>query len=171
MSEFPALEMGQRKDMGVAKASAYVDILMDLAPLFALAFSIFFLKGVKGLRSSCMGATGWAHFANVIISSAVGGALAVGCALLLPLFDKSADPTVMIGIVVFVSVAGVKVLDGLMYKKLGVRFIDVSDGNSADSEWMGMSQQERTDCLEHWRKRRHKEWIDEQDGSPRGYER
>ena len=150
----------QEKSMPVAKASAYVDILLDLIPLFALAFSIFFLKGVKGLRKSCMGATGWANFANVIISSAVGGALAVGCALLLPLMDQSADPTVMIGIVVFVSVAGVKVLDGLMYKKLGVRFIDVSDNQSADAEWMQMSQEERQDCLRHWR-RKHKEHENE----------
>lgn len=133
---------------------AYMSLLQDLMPLFSLAFSIFFVKGMAGLRTSFMGKTFAAKFANVVISSALGGVFAVGCALLLPLFDKQSDPSIMLGVVVFVSIAGVKIVDGLLYKKLGVHFIDVSNDNSADAAWMHMSQKERRECMEIWRKTR-----------------
>lgn len=136
----------------VEKSSAYISLLQDLLPLFALAFSILFVKGLAGLRSSFMGKTFLARFMGVIISSALGGAFAVGCALMLPLFDKQSDPAIMLGVVVFVAIAGVKIVDGLLYKKLGVHFIDVSNSDSADSFWMGMSQKERQECMDSWRK-------------------
>lgn len=134
------------------KQSAYVAILQDLLPLFALAFSIFFIKGLTGLRASFMGKTFLAKFVGVIVSSALGGVFAVSCALLLPLFDRQSDPAIKLGIVVFVSVAGVKIVDGILYKKLGVHFIDVSDSDSADSAWMNMTQKERQECMDSWRK-------------------
>lgn len=136
----------------VDKPSAYISLLQDLLPLFALAFSIFFVKGLTGLRASFMGKTFFARFIGVIISSALGGSFAVGCALLLPLFDKQADPAIMLGVVVFVAVAGVKIVDGILYKKLGVHFIDVSNSDSADAFWMNMSQKERHECMDSWRK-------------------
>lgn len=142
------------------KYSAYTALLQDLLPLFSLAFSIFFIKGLAGLRASFMGKTFVAKFASVIISSALGGAFAVCCALLLPLFYRQDDPAVMLGVVVFVSIAGVKIVDGLLYKKLGVHFIDVSDGGSADSAWMSLSQKERRECMDSWRKT-HEENDDE----------
>lgn len=139
------------------KHTAYMSLLQDLLPLFALAFSIFFVKGLAGLRTSFMGKTFLARFTSVIISSALGGVFAVGCALLLPLFDKQPDPAIMLGVVVFVSVAGVKIVDGILYKKLGVHFIDVSNSDSADSAWMNMSQKERQECIDYWRKTTHEE--------------
>lgn len=142
------------------KPTAYTELLQDLLPLFALAFSIFFVKGLSGLRTSFMGKTFLAKFVSVIISSALGGVFAVGCALLLPLFDKQTDPTIMLGVVVFVSVAGVKIIDGILYKKLGVHFIDVSNSDSADSAWMSLSQKERRECMDNWRKT-HEESEDE----------
>lgn len=141
---------GKRGDM-MEKPSAYMSLLWDLAPLFSLAFVIFFIKGMKGLRAGVMGKSFLARFVNVVISSALGGAFAVGCALLLPLIDRGDSPAVMLGVVVFVSIAGVKIVDGLLYKKLGVHFIDVSDGNSADSAWMRMSEKEREECMDAWR--------------------
>lgn len=142
------------------KAGAYISLLQDLGPLFALAFSIFFVKGLSGLRSSFMGKTFVARFTGIVISSALGGAFAVGCALLLPLFDRQSDPALMLGVVVFVSIAGVKIVDGILYKKLGVHFIDVSDSGSADSAWMNMSQKERQECMDSWHKT-HEERGDE----------
>lgn len=135
------------------RAGAYLSILIDLFPLMFLAFAIFFLKGLRGLRGGYMGASFFARFTNVVISSALGSALAVGCALLLPLFQHEADPMTMIGIVVFVSVAGVKVLDGIMYKKLGVHFLDISDSASADAEWSRLTQEEKHECLAIYRER------------------
>lgn len=145
-------QMGVGRCDAMSKPSAYVSLLQDLLPLFALAFSIFFVKGLAGLRTSFMGKTFLAKFVGVIISSALGGAFAVGCALLLPLFDKQSDPAIMLGIVVFVAVAGMKIVDGILYKKLGVHFIDVSNSDSADSFWMNMSQKERKECMDNWRK-------------------
>lgn len=139
------------------KSSAYLSLLQDLAPLFSLAFSIFFIKGLKGLRAGFLGRTFLARFANIILSSALGGAFAVGCALLLPLFDKGDNPAVMLGVVVFVSIAGVRIVDGLLYKKLGVHFIDISDANSADSAWVNMSEKEREECMDAWRENRKEE--------------
>lgn len=144
--------VGRYTDM--EKHKAYISLLQDLLPLFALAFSIFFVKGLSGLRSSFMGKTFIARFFGIIISSALGGAFAVGCALLLPLFDKQSDPSIMLGVVVFVSVAGVKIVDGILYKKLGVHFIDVSNSDSADSAWMNMNQEERRKCMDNWHKAR-----------------
>lgn len=140
--------------VSASKPDTYIALLLDLLPLFFVAFSILFLKGVSGLRSSFMRGSFLAQFANVVISSAIGSALAVGCALLLPLFDKNSDPTVMLGIVVFVAVAGVKVIDAILYKKLGVHFIDVSNNHSSDAEWMRMTQDERQACLRSWRETR-----------------
>lgn len=136
--------------METGKGDAYLSILVDLLPLFSLAFSIFFIKGLRGLRTSLMGKTFLAQFINIILSSAIGGAFAVGCALLLPLFDKQANPMVMTGVVVFIAIAGVKIVDGLLYKKLGVHFIDASDDDSADSAWVSMSQAERKECIKQW---------------------
>lgn len=135
------------------KHSAYLSLLQDLLPLFALAFSIFFVKGLTGLRTSFMGKTFMAKFASVIISSALGGSFAVGCALLLPLFDRQSDPATMLGVVVFVSIAGVKIVDGILYKKLGVHFIDASEIGSANSIWVGMSAEERETCIKQWQAR------------------
>lgn len=145
--------VGQGKVMETGKGEAYLSLLVDLLPLFSLAFSIFFVKGLRGLRTSFMGKTFLARFVNIILSSALGGAFAVGCALLLPLFDKQSDPMIMTGVVVFVAIAGVKIVDGLLYKKLGVHFIDASDDNSADSAWVNMSQKERKDCIDMWQKK------------------
>lgn len=134
------------------KQGAYISVLMDLLPLFALAFSIFFLKGLKGLRYSMVDRSFLSRFVNVIISSALGGAFAVGCALLLPLLDKRADPTLMVGVVVFVAIAGMKIVDGILYKKLGVHFLDGSDPASADSKWLSLTEREREECMEQWQK-------------------
>lgn len=153
-------ETGIGRCAPMEKSTAYMSILQDLLPLFALAFSIFFVKGLTGLRASFMGKTFLAKFVSVIISSALGGAFAVGCALLLPLFDKQSDPAIMLGVVVFVSIAGVKIVDGLLYKKLGVHFIDVSNSDSADFAWMNMNQKERQECMDSWRKT-HEENDDE----------
>lgn len=136
--------------MATEKQDAYLSLLLDLLPLFFLAFSIFFVKGLRGLRTSFLGKSFLARFVNVVISSALGGAFAVGCALLLPLLDKGGDPTVMVGVVVFVSIAGVKIVDALLYKKLGVHFIDASETGSADSMWVKMSEEERENCMKQW---------------------
>lgn len=143
------------------KPVAYISLLQDLLPLFAAAFAIMFAKGVVGLRSGLMGKSLLANFLNVVISSAIGGAFAVGCALLLPLFNMPADAATMLGVVVFIAVAGVKIVDGLLYKKLGVHFIDASDKSSADAAWINMSEEERRECMDAWRHKTHKETEDE----------
>lgn len=134
------------------KSEAYISLLWDLVPLFSLAFSIFFLKGLKGLRAGLMGATFFTRFVGIVVSSALGGAFAVGCALLLPLFDRGDNPATMLGVVVFVSIAGVKIVDAALYKKLGVHFIDASEAGSADATWASMNREEREECMRDWKK-------------------
>lgn len=139
------------------RPSTYIALLEDLLPLFALAFSIFFMKGVAALRDGIMGKSLLHRFFGVMISSALGSSFAVGCALMLPLFDKPADSATMLGVVVFVSIAGVKIVDGVLYKKLGVHFLDASNENSVDAAWVNMSQEERQECIDTWRRRGRKE--------------
>lgn len=154
-----AMSVGRLEIMD--KPSVYVSLLQDLLPLFALAFSIMFAKGIVGLRSGLMGKSVLANFFNIVISSAIGGAFAVGCALLLPLFNMPTDSATMLGVVVFIAIAGVKIVDSLLYKKLGVHFIDASDKSSADAAWVNMSEEERKECIDAWQRNTHEESEDE----------
>lgn len=132
--------------------NVFFSLLTDYAPLFILGFSLCFLKGLTGLRAGYMGKTVLAMAAGLIIQSTIGAAIAVGIALLLPLAHINPDPMTMIGVVVFITVCGLRSIDALVYKKLGIHMIDVSSYTKADKAWMELSEEDREKCMEAWKK-------------------
>lgn len=138
--------------------NVYVALFMDFLPLLGLAFTILMLKGLKAVKASYMGETFMARFANIIITSSIGALLAVGCAAVLPLvYPSGANEASMAGIVVFMAVGGVRVVDGLVFKYMGIHLVDSSLVSPAESEWLALSESERQEALELWRERRNGE--------------
>lgn len=139
--------------MNSTRASSYIALFLDFLPLFGMAFTILMLKGLKVIKASYMGETLMARLFNVILSSAVGAVLAVGCAAVMPLVYPSAGEASMVGITIFMAVGGVRVVDGLVYKHLGIHLVDNSDASHAESEWLSMSRREREECIKLWHNR------------------
>lgn len=133
--------------------NVFLSMLMDYAPLFLLGFGICLLKGVSGIRQGYMGKTALAVVSGLIIRSAIGAAIAVGVAFMLPLVHITPDPTTMIGIVVFAAVCGLQPIDALVYKKLGIHLVDTTAYSPADEVWAGLSDKEREACIAAYRKK------------------
>lgn len=136
------------RTMNTQTGSSWFSLITDYAPLLLLGFSICMLKGMKGLRMSYMGKTFLARMLGLVIRSCIGAAMAVGCALLLPLLKIDVDQSTMLGVVVFISVCGVQIVDGLVYKYLGIHLVDMTDTTVTDSEWAKLDEIERIKALE-----------------------
>lgn len=144
-------------DMNTDK-NVYISLFMDFLPLFGLAFTILMLKGLKAIKASYMGETFMSRFVNIVITSSIGAVLAVGCAAVLPLvYPNGANEASMAGIVVFMAVGGVRVVDGLVFKYMGIHLVDSSLISPAESEWLTLSEGERQECLKLWRERQNGE--------------
>lgn len=135
-------------------SASYVQILLELLPLLGLAFSIGILRGLKGIKESYTGTSFFNRFINVVLTSAVGAVFAVGCALLIPILHTSVDENMMVGVVVFVSLCGVRLVDAVCYKYLGIHVISASEADDPENiEWSKMSEDERRECMKMWRNR------------------
>lgn len=135
----------------VKPSDYWLSLLFDYAPLFLLAFFMGMLRGgLKGLRSTYLGKSFISRMFNLVVRSTIGAAMAVGCALLMPLLKIDPDPTTMLGVVVFVSVCGVQIVDGVIYKYLGIHLVDV-DASQEEAEWRGMDMETRKKVLEIYR--------------------
>lgn len=135
-------------------AASYVTILFELLPLLGLAFSIGVLRGLKGIKDSYTGTSFFNRFINVVLTSAVGAVFAVGCALLIPLLHTGVDENMMVGVVVFVSLCGVRLVDAIFFKYFGIHVISLDDSDDPDdTEWSKMSPEERHECMKMWRNR------------------
>ena len=133
------------------KASSYISAIVEMMPLFGLAFSIIFLKGLHGLRSAYTGKSYAARFMNVLWTAFIGSCLAVGCAAIAPLVREGIGPDAAIGIVVFIAVCGVRIVDGLLYKYLNIHLIDTTTQTSDDKEWSRLSDEDKADAMRQWR--------------------
>lgn len=132
--------------------NSWFSLITDYAPLLVLGFSICMLKGMKGLRMSYMGKTFLSRIFGLMIRSCIGAVMAVGCALLLPLLKIEVDQSTMLGVVVFISVCGVQIVDGLVYKYLGIHLVDMSDTTIAESAWDKLDESEKLKALELYNK-------------------
>lgn len=131
--------------------NAYLALLFDFAPLLAIAFTIFMLKGLKAVKSSYLGASAASRFANVVLTSAIGAMLAVGCAVFVPLVYPQVNEASLFGIVVFLSVGGMRLMDAAVFKYLGIHLVDSTlEPSKSDGEWLAMSDEEREECLKLW---------------------
>ena len=137
--------------MPMAKASSYINAIIDLLPLFGLAFSIVTLRGIKGLRAAYTGRQPMDRLLNLLWTSFICACFAVGCALIAPLLYKEVGPTGTIGIVVFISAGGIRIVDGFIFKHLGIHLIDTSMQTQDDKDWAEMSNEDKADAMQTWR--------------------
>lgn len=133
------------------KAGSYINAIIEMLPLFGLAFSIIFLKGLRGLRSAYTGRSYAARFMNVLWTAFIGSCLAVACAAVAPLVREGIGPDATLGIVVFIAVCGVRIVDGLLYKYLRIHLIDTTTQTADDKAWAGMSDEDKADAMQQWR--------------------
>lgn len=145
--------------MDVKQPNLYLSIFIDLIPLFGLAFSMCVLRGLRGIKDSYLGKSFLSRFMNIILSSVFCAILAVACALILPLVGFSSDPQVMLGVVVFIAVCGLRIVDSTVYKAFGIHIVDPAMHSRADREWEELSPEERDACMKLWRE--HKKEDDE----------
>lgn len=129
-------------------AESWVSLLYDYAPLFLLGFTMCMLRGLRGLKASYLGKTFLSKMLNLVIRSSIGAGLAVACALIMPLLKINPDPTTMLGVVVFVSVCGVQIVDGLIYKYMGIHLVDSTGLTEEDAQWQSMDMAARRKALE-----------------------
>lgn len=138
--------------MPLAKASSYTTAIVDMLPLFGLAFSIVMLKGLKSLRCAYVGKSYMDRFINIIWTSFIGACLSVGCAAITPLLTREGvSESVTVGIVVFVAVCGVRIVDGMLYKYLHIHLIDTTTLTQDDRDWVKMSDEDKADAMQAWR--------------------
>lgn len=143
-----------RSEVMSNERNAYLALLFDFAPLLVIAFTVFMLKGLKVVKSSYLGTSFMSRFVNVIITSAIGAILAVGCAALVPLVYPQANEASLFGIVVFLSVGGMRLMDTVLFKYLGIHLVDSTlEVSKSDSEWLTMSDEERDKCMKLWHER------------------
>lgn len=131
------------------RAQSYITIMLDFLPLFGVAFGILVMRGIKVVRTAYLGQSPLAKFFGVIFSATIGAALSVGCGAIAPLIYPGASDSTVLGIVVFMSVGGVRVVDGLLYKHLGIHLVDASEQSENDKIWAELTEEEKTYILSH----------------------
>lgn len=139
--------------------NSYISLLIEFAPLFLMAFTILMLKGMQSIKAGYMGRSLMGRFLNLVLTSVVGAALAVGCAAIVPMVYPQATPGALVGVTVFMTIGGVRLVDGLAFKHFGIHLVDSTEMNPAQSEWLLLSDTERAQCMKMWNK--HKGKADE----------
>ena len=102
----------------------FYGVLMEFAPLFGLSFSIFALKGFRLSHSLRWTGGVWMHMVDIVLSSAVGAFLIVGFCIMARVFKRDLDGVAIIGLAAFLSVGGVSLVDGILFKYFGVHILD-----------------------------------------------
>lgn len=148
--------------MPAGKAESYINLMVDMLPLFGLAFSIIVLKGLAGIKSAYVGTSMLSRFLNIIWTATIGAIMAVGCAALAPVIYPSIGLDASVGITVLMSVGGLRLVDSMVYKHLGIHLVDSESQSKEDREWADMSEEDKADALKQWHENEeHKEGDDE----------
>lgn len=140
--------------MPTERANAFTILLLDFLPLFCVAFAILMAKGLNSLRTAYKGGSWFAVLSGVFLSSTVGAALAVGCAALLPLIGLESNDELMMGVTVFMAVGGMRLIDALLQKHLGLRVIDAGDAGDVQSQWAELSPEDKARAMRLWHEKR-----------------
>ena len=129
-------------------ASTYLALLYDVAPLIIAAFLIGVFRGWAGIKRSYLHESFWWTLGNIVLSSAVMSALAVGLVLALPVFGHEIPPAGELGIVLLMSSMGMKGTDKLMEYLAKATRIDPSNRESLERVKSGMTleQQHQKNC-------------------------
>lgn len=105
----------------------FKEVLVEFAPLFGLSFSIFALKGFRLSHQTKWVGGFWTHLLDIILSSAVGAFLIVSFCIIVMSVKPELNAVAIIGLAAFLSVGGVSLVDGIVFKYFGVRLIDHRD--------------------------------------------
>ncbi len=123
--------------------SDYTDLLMELLPLLAVAFSLALMRGIVFVRRSYMQRNFFDTACNVVFSSALVAALSVGLVLCLPLMGIELSHEVELGMVVLVSAGGVKLVDALLRKRFGLHIVDPQDEGVLTAFYESLTPEQR----------------------------
>ena len=129
-------------------ASTYIALLLDVAPLIFSAFVICFFRGWAGIKRSYLHESFWWTLGNIVLSSAVMSALAVGLVLALPVFGHEIPPAGELGIVLLMSSMGMKGTDKLMEYLAKATRIDPSNRESLERVKSGMTLEQQHEHMD-----------------------
>lgn len=108
--------------------TTYIQLLLDVMPLLIIAFGLLVIRGLAYIRKSYLHRSFLDILCNVLFSSAVMAAFAVGVVLCLPLLGVEMTPTAELGLTVFLSAGGMKMFDAIIRKRFGLHVVDFRDG-------------------------------------------
>lgn len=114
-------------DAITGRNSAYINLLVELWPLIAGAFIIALYQGWHGVKRSYLHRDFFSIFFNILLSSAFMAIVAVSVTLCLPLFGFERSPDTDLGVTIFLSAGGMKLVDALIRWKSGYKFVDLMD--------------------------------------------
>lgn len=121
-------------------ASTYLALLYDVAPLIIMAFLIGMFRGWAGIKRSYLHENFWWTLFNIILTSAVMAALAVGVVLVLPIFNVDVTAAGGLGIVLVMSSLGSQGVDYVMKRYVvGARTISPFNADSLAKVKAGMT--------------------------------
>ena len=129
-------------------ASTYLALLYDVAPLIIAAFLIGVFRGWAGIKRSYLHESFWWTLGNIVLSSAVMSALAVGLVLALPVFGHEIPPAGELGIVLLMSSMGMKGTDKLMEYLAKATRIDPSNRESLERVKSGMTLEQQHEHMD-----------------------
>lgn len=107
-------------------------VLTEFAPLFGLSFSIFALKGFRFSHTVRWRGGFWTNLLDIVLSSAIGAFLITGFCILIAALRPDVGDMLIIGLAIFLSVGGVTVVDGLVFKYFGVHILTRRDATEKE---------------------------------------
>lgn len=118
----------------MAISSTFKEVLIEFAPLFGLSFSIFALKGFRLSHSAKWVGGFWTNLLDITLSSTMGAFLITGFCILVAALRPDIGDMLVIGLAIFLSVGGVSLVDGLVYKYFGVHILDRRNRTDGDGD-------------------------------------
>ena len=121
----------------------YIGIAKGLWPLFLVGFGIALVSGAAHVKRSYLQRSKLQLALNIILSSVVSSAVALGFSLLAPLAYPSITPEMQVGIVLIVNGIGLKLFDAYMRKKHGLHVVDLMDPADINELRVKMTPEQR----------------------------
>lgn len=136
-------------DTITGRNSAYINLLVELWPLIAGAFIIALYQGWHGVKRSYLHRDFFSIFFNILLSSAFMAIVAVSVTLCLPLFGFERSPDTDLGVTIFLSAGGMKLVDALIRRKSGYKFVDLMDSLDISELHRTMTPEQREQHKKH----------------------
>ena len=125
------------------QAAEYLDWFRSIWPLALLASVLAFLVGTRQLKRSYLQRNWFQLLGNMLWSTLVTGALALGSVALLPLVVQEPTRGMEIGVVIFVCVFGIKLVDAVLHKAFGLSVVDLMDAEDINEIRLSMTPEQQ----------------------------